>query len=106
MLLGAFRHPVDPSPAPLSVPAGRTARASHPLGVAHQLAQRQVRSFVVKRALWLMCLRGELWLTTPDGKDHVLGTGEELTINGPGKVLVEALRDSSLWVRAEIDPAS
>lgn len=106
MLLGAFRHSPDPTPAPASVPTGRTARASHPLGVAHALARRQVQSFVVKRSLWLMCLRGELWLTTPDGKDHVLGAGDDITIGGPGKVVVEALRDTNLWVRAETAPAS
>ena len=105
MLLGAFRHSQDPLPAPAGVPTGRTARASHPLGIAHELLQRNVRSFLVKRSLWLMCVRGELWLTTPDGRDHVLGAGEEIAINGPGKVVVEALRDSNLWVRAESDPA-
>ncbi|MET0409981.1 MAG: DUF2917 domain-containing protein [Polyangiaceae bacterium] len=106
MLFGAFRHSHDPSPAPSSVPTGRTARASHPLGTAHPLAQRMVRSFIVKRSLWLMCVRGELWLTTPDGRDHVLGTGDDITVSGPGKVVVEALRDSNLWVRAESAPAS
>jgi hypothetical protein len=105
MLFGAFRHSHDPLPAPSSVPAGRTARASQPLGTAHTLAQRKVRSFVVARSIWVMCLRGELWLTTPDGRDHVLGAGGDITVSGPGKVVVEALRDSNLWVRAETDPA-
>jgi DUF2917 family protein len=106
MLFGAFRHSQDPTPAPASVPTGRTARASDPLGVAHSLLQRKTRGFVVKRALWLMCVRGELWLTTPDGRDHVLAEGEDITVSGPGKVVVDALRDSNLWVRAENDPAS
>jgi hypothetical protein len=106
MLFAAFRRSHDPLPAPASVPTGRTARASDPLGTAHELTRRNVRSFLVKRSLWLMCLRGELWLTTPDGRDHVLGTGDDIAISGPGKVVVEALRDSNLWVRAESDPAS
>lgn len=106
MLFGAFRHPHDSLPAPASVPVERTARASDPLGVAHEVARRKVQSFIVKRSLWVMCLRGELWLTTPDGRDHVLAAGDAITISGPGKVVVEALRDSNLWVRAESDPAS
>jgi DUF2917 family protein len=109
MLLGAFRQANPATPhagARLPDPNKRTARSNAPLGEAYELPVRGVLSFAVKSSLWLMCLEGLVWLTTPDGHDHVLARGESLTFHGSGKVLIEALRSSNLWVRAESDPPS
>jgi hypothetical protein len=109
MLLGAFRQSIRTTRQPgasVSDTNRRTARSDAPLGRAYALAARGVVSFSVKSSLWILCLRGQLWLTTPDGKDHVLATGEGLTYEGPGKVVVEALRAANLWVRAECGPPS
>ncbi|WP_026097130.1 DUF2917 domain-containing protein [Ideonella sp. B508-1] len=40
----------------------------------------------------LQVLAGRVWLTeTGDAGDHVLSTGEQHTVRGPGRVVVEAL---------------
>jgi hypothetical protein len=109
MVLAAFRQSkshTPPDTASARDPRRRTARTSAPLGLAYELARRSVLSFSVKSSLWILCLEGQLWLTTPDGRDHVLGAGESLTFHGTGKVVVEALHASNLWVRAESDPPS
>jgi hypothetical protein len=108
-MLGAFRHAAPPTPATgagVPDPNKRTARSNAPLGEAYELPVRGILSFTVRSSLWLMCLEGLLWLTTPDGRDHVLTRGESLTFHGSGKVVIEALRASNLWVRAESDPPS
>jgi DUF2917 family protein len=109
MVLSAFHRPKERAPlatARVRDANARTARSQDPLGTAYELPVRGVLSFAVKSSLWIMCLEGRLWLTTPDARDHVLEPGESLTFERPGKVVIEALRPSNLWVRAESGPPS
>ncbi len=49
----------------------------------------------VKPGSTLYCDSGILWVTQPgDLEDHVLHTGEKLTVTNRGKVLIEAMQDA------------
>lgn len=47
----------------------------------------------------IQCLSGIAWVTQEnDARDHILGAGEELLIQSPGLVVVQALRSARLIV--------
>lgn len=49
----------------------------------------------IKLGSTLYCDSGVLWVTqSGDQEDHVLQTGEKLTVTNRGKVLIEAMRDA------------
>lgn len=50
------------------------------------------------------CLNGLLWITQEDeGRDVLLGPGEEITLERDGKTLVEALKPSLVWLLEPVD---
>lgn len=61
------------------------------------LARRSVMSFDVKRAT-IECLDGELWVTGPGLGDCVLAPGQRAEVVHPGRVVVQALVPSRVFV--------
>jgi hypothetical protein len=70
------------------------------------LAQGELVSFVIRRGeCRISCVAGRLWLTSTGlREDFALSPGEEVTLTGRGRVVVEALRTAT--VRLEIRAAS
>jgi hypothetical protein len=49
----------------------------------------------------ILCHRGVLWVTqSGDLEDYVLEPGREFTSDQPGDVLIQAIRDAALSIRA------
>ena len=66
------------------------------------LGKGELSAFVMDgKARRISCVSGRLWVTVPGKPDDVLlAAGEELTVKGRGKVVIEALRASMARVRA------
>lgn len=77
----------------------RGASGHRPLRQHHQLPRRQILTVRVTSCGAIQCNEGGLWLTR-DGRaeDVVLGTGQTLTIPSGGRVLIEALENSSFEI--------
>ena len=71
--------------------------------------QSKTRIRLQRRDLWrinhvkpgstLSCDTGVLWVTqTGDRRDYILLTGDTVTVNNRGKVLVQAMRDAVFYV--------
>ena len=49
----------------------------------------------------IFCKKGIVWVTqTNDAEDHILYPGDEFASNRRGKVVVQAMRDSAVRIRA------
>jgi Protein of unknown function (DUF2917) len=64
---------------------------------------------LIKNSIWAMttgpseikvvCLQGALWVTTGnDSKDYILKMGEELTICGKGRLVLQSLENSKVYL--------
>ncbi|HUI72240.1 MAG TPA: DUF2917 domain-containing protein [Spirochaetia bacterium] len=67
------------------------------------LARRELVSFQLGgEAYRIACVAGRLWVTeTGSWKDSVLVPGDEATYTGRGKIVVEALRTSTVRVEVQ-----
>jgi len=68
-----------------------TARAGQPRASLHELAAGAILGVPVQRRARVTCLTGELWVTGPDTGDQILEPGQSLSIQGNGRLVVEAL---------------
>ena len=62
-----------------------------------RLGRAEVLGLDVGQASSLACVEGRLWVTLEgDPEDYVLEAGQDLLLQGKGKLVVESLGDSSL----------
>lgn len=65
------------------------------------LGRGKVLGFETPGPALVACEQGSLWVTAPRTGDIVLGANERLTVEGPGRVVVQALA-ASRFVIAEL----
>jgi len=63
-----------------------------------KLSNNSQKSLAVRRGSEIVCLEGVLWITLDgDIRDHILAAGEKFTANRKGKVVLQALKNSSTF---------
>jgi len=63
------------------------------------LARGRVLGFETAGPARVACEEGSLWVTGPASGDVVLGALEQITVQGPGRVVVQALVASRFAIR-------
>jgi hypothetical protein len=67
-----------------------------------EIPRGEVREIGCHQPLAVRCLEGMVWITQEgDSRDHLLSAGQELRLEGLGRVVAEALKASRILVETD-----